>query len=78
MVQVPVQVRQPTPAEPQGYLDHMREFALTYEGRNQAKGRVIYEPTPDPTEDDGRMIRSMTLQGCATRLRRASRVRVRP
>lgn len=65
MVPVPVHVRQPTPVEPQGYLDHMREFALTYEGRNQAKGRVIYEPTPDPTEDDGRMIRSMTLEDIA-------------
>jgi uncharacterized protein (TIGR02391 family) len=65
MVPVPVHVRQPTPAEPQGYLDHMREFALTYKGRNQAKGRVVYMPTPDPAEDDGRMIRHMTLKNIA-------------
>lgn len=52
MVQIPAHVRQPTLAEPQGYLDHMYDFALTYKGRNQAKGRVIYEPLPDPAEDN--------------------------
>jgi Protein of unknown function (Hypoth_ymh) len=65
MVPIPAHVRQPTPAEPQWYLDHMCNFALTYRGRNQAKGRLIYLPTPDPTEDDGRIIRSMTLEGIA-------------
>jgi Protein of unknown function (Hypoth_ymh) len=66
MVQIPAHVRQPSPNEPQWFLDHMMAFALTYEGRNQAKGRVIQVPLPDPDEDDGRMIRSMTLEDIAT------------
>lgn len=65
MVLIPAHVRQPTPAEPQWYLDHMCNFALTYTGRNQAKGRVIYEPPPDPDEDDGRPIASLTLEDVA-------------
>jgi hypothetical protein len=65
MVLIPAHVRQPTPAEPQWYLDHMCNFALTYTGRNQAKGRVIYEPPPDPEEDDGRPIASLTLEDVA-------------
>jgi uncharacterized protein (TIGR02391 family) len=65
MVLIPSHMRQPTPAEPQGYLDHMREFALTYKGRNQARGRVIQAPLPDPAEDDGRSIATLTLEDVA-------------
>lgn len=62
MVQIPAHVRQPSPNEPQWFLDHMMAFALTYDGRNQAKGRVIQVPLPDPDEDDGRPIASLTLE----------------
>jgi uncharacterized protein (TIGR02391 family) len=65
MLQIPARLRQPTPDEPQTYLDHMREFALTYNGRNQARGRVIQAPVPDPLEDDGRPIASLTLEDVA-------------
>jgi hypothetical protein len=62
MVQIPAHVRQPSPDEPQWFLDHMMAFALTYDGRNQAKGRVIEVPLPDPDEDDERPIASLTLE----------------
>jgi hypothetical protein len=62
MVQIPAHVRQPSPNEPQWFLDHMMAFALTYDGRNQAKGRVIQVPLPDPDEDDERPIASLTLE----------------
>jgi hypothetical protein len=70
MVQVPSHVRQPSPDEPQWYLDHMRDFTLTYNGRNHAKGRVIQVPLPDPDEDDGKPIASLTLEYVAKSITR--------
>jgi hypothetical protein len=70
MVQIPAHVRQPSPDDPQGYLDHMRAFALTYEGRNHAKGRVIQVPLPDADEDDGKPIASLTLEYVAKSITR--------
>jgi hypothetical protein len=70
MVQIPAHVRQPSPNEPQWFLDHMMAFALTYEGRNHAKGRVIQVPLPDPDEDDERPIASLTLEYVAKSISR--------
>jgi hypothetical protein len=47
------------------YLNNIREFALTIAGRDRARGQIIYVPTPDQDEDDGRRIRSMTLENIA-------------
>ena len=65
LMQSPGRVRQITPAEPLDFLNNSRDFSLTYEGRNQAQGRVILVPLPDPAEDDGRMIASLTLEDIA-------------
>jgi uncharacterized protein (TIGR02391 family) len=64
-MQSPARVRQITPAEPLDYLNNTRDFTLTYAGRNQAQGRIVLTPLPDPAEDDGRMIASLTLEDIA-------------
>ncbi len=64
LMQPPGRARQITPAEPLG------DFSLTYEGRNQAQGRVILVPRPDPADDDGRMIASLTLEYIAKSITR--------
>jgi hypothetical protein len=61
----PAHVRQIQPHETQAYLQQMRDFALTYDGRNQARGRVIQVPLPDPAEDNGLPIASLTLEDVA-------------
>ena len=70
LMQSPGRVRQITPAEPLDFLNNSRDFSLTYEGRNQAQGRVILVPLPDPAEDDGRMIASLTLEYVAKSIAR--------
>jgi hypothetical protein len=70
MAQIPAHVRQPSPDEPQWFLDHMMAFALTYDGRNHAKGRVIQVPLPDSGEDDERPIASLTLEYVAKSITR--------
>lgn len=58
-------VRPITPNEPNDYLNNIRDFALTINGRDRARGTVIKAPTPDPDEDDGRLIAGLTLEGIA-------------
>jgi hypothetical protein len=70
LIQSPGRVRQITPAEPLDFLNNSRDFSLTYEGRNQAQGRVILIPPPDPGEDDGRVIASLTLEYVAKSITR--------
>jgi len=54
-----------SPDDPNDYLQNIRDFALTYKGRNQARGRVIQAPLPDPAEDDRRSIATLTLEDVA-------------
>jgi hypothetical protein len=54
-----------SPNDPNDYLNNIREFALTVSGRDRARGQIIQVPTPDPAEDDGRMIASLTLEEVA-------------
>lgn len=54
-----------TPNNPNDYLNNIREFALTISGRDRARGHIVQVPTPDPAEDDGRMIASLTLEEVA-------------
>ena len=58
-------VRPITPNEPHDYLSHLRDFALTIDGRDRARGQMLQVPVPDPAEDDGRMIASLTLEDVA-------------
>lgn len=38
------------------YLQQVRRFALTTAGQDRARGRLVFQPAPDPAEDDGRAI----------------------
>lgn len=58
-------VRPITPREPNDYLNNIREFALTIHGRDRARGQIVQVPTPDPAEDDGRIIATLTLEDVA-------------
>ncbi len=58
-------VREISPNDPNDYLNNIREFALTINGRDRARGQVIYVSTPDSDEDDGRPIASLTLEDVA-------------
>ncbi len=58
-------VREITPNEPHDYLNHLRDFALTVRGRDRARGQMLQVPMPEPAEDDGRMIASLTLEDVA-------------
>jgi hypothetical protein len=63
-------VRPITPNEPNDYLNNIRDFALTISGRDRARGTVVQVATPDPTEDDGRMIATLTLEDIARSISR--------
>jgi hypothetical protein len=62
---VPSHVRQIDPREPLHWLQNVRELALTVAGRDRARGQVIRVPLEDPGEDDGRTIRTSTLEQVA-------------
>lgn len=52
----------PPRVEDYEFLDTLREIQLTPFGRDRAVGRVVLVPLPDPSEDDGRPIASLTLE----------------
>lgn len=47
------------------WLQHLQNIRLTIAGRDRARGRVVYQPLPDPNEDDGRLIAGTTLEEVA-------------
>jgi class 3 adenylate cyclase len=47
------------------WLQQIGDIHLTLEGRERALGRVVYNDPPDPDEDDGRNIASLTLHEVA-------------
>jgi uncharacterized protein (TIGR02391 family) len=60
-----VRVAQPSPDNPLDYLQSIFRVALTIPGRDRARGRVVQVSLPDPSEDDGRLIRGSTLEDIA-------------
>ncbi len=58
-------VRPITPNEPNDYLNNIRDFALTIDGRDRARGQIVRISLPKPDEDDGRMIATLTLEDVA-------------
>jgi uncharacterized protein (TIGR02391 family) len=46
---------------PHLWLQGVRDFALTTDGQDRARGRVVIQPLPDASEDDGRPISSLIL-----------------
>ncbi len=55
----------PDPHDPNMYLQRIQDLDITIAGRDRAEGREFRRPPPDPAEDDGRMIRSSTLEDVA-------------
>jgi uncharacterized protein (TIGR02391 family) len=55
----------PDPNDPNMYLQRIQNLDITIAGRDRALGRAFRQPPPDPEEDDGRMIRSSTLEEVA-------------
>jgi len=55
----------PDPADPNMYLQRIQDLDITIAGRDRALGREFRQPPPDPDEDDGRIIRSSTLEDVA-------------
>jgi uncharacterized protein (TIGR02391 family) len=48
--------------DPNGYLQTISEFALTVQGQDRARGRMLARPQPEPGEDDGRPISELILR----------------
>ena len=55
----------PDPNDPNMYLQRIQDLDVTMPGRDRAEGREFRRPPPDPDEDDGRLIRSSTLEDVA-------------
>jgi uncharacterized protein (TIGR02391 family) len=51
--------------DPSQYLQALSDFALTVEGQDRARGRMIARPEPQPGEDDGRPISDLILREVA-------------
>lgn len=49
-------------ANPNLYLQAISDFALTVEGQDRARSRMIARPEPQPGEDDGRPISDLILR----------------
>jgi len=52
-------------ANPSYYLQQVSRFTLTTAGQDRARGRVVFQPPPDPSEDDGRPISRLILKQVA-------------
>ena len=52
-------------ADPNWYLQTISDFALTVEGQDRARGRMVVQPLPDPAEDDGRKLSNLILKEVA-------------
>jgi uncharacterized protein (TIGR02391 family) len=51
--------------DPNWYLQTVSDFALTVDGQDRARGRMVVQPLPDPTEDDGRKLSNLILKEVA-------------
>lgn len=52
-------------ADPNYYLQAISDFALTVEGQDRARGRMLARPEPMPGEDDGRPVSDLILREVA-------------
>jgi hypothetical protein len=71
LTKLPPQVRQLDPSDAQYYLQNVHYPALTFEGRNTARGRIIFVPPPEPDEDDGRSIPGLIIKDIAVSIQQA-------
>jgi uncharacterized protein (TIGR02391 family) len=49
-------------SNPHFYLQTLWAFALTVAGQDRARGQIVVQPGPDPSEDDGRLISDLLLR----------------
>lgn len=52
-------------AEPYNYLQTIWDFALTVTGQDRARGQVVIQPPPDPSEDDSSQLSGLILKQIA-------------
>ncbi len=52
-------------ADPHWYLQTLSEFALTVDGQDRARARIVVQPPPDPAEDDNRKISNFIIKQVA-------------
>src|SRR6266852_2719224 len=52
-------------ADPHWYLQTLSEFALTVDGQDRARGRLVVQPPRDPAEDDGRKLSKLIVEQVA-------------
>jgi uncharacterized protein (TIGR02391 family) len=52
-------------SNPHLWLQQVRRFALTTAGQDRARGRIVFRPPADPSEDDGRPISRLILKQVA-------------
>lgn len=71
LTKLPPQVRQLDPRDAQYFLQNVYNPALTFDGRNAARGRIIFLPTPEPDEDDGRSIPGLIIKDIALSIQQA-------
>jgi uncharacterized protein (TIGR02391 family) len=55
----------PDPNDANAYLQRIQDLDITIAGRDRAEAREFRHEPPDPEEDDGRLIRSSTLEDVA-------------
>jgi hypothetical protein len=48
--------------DPNWYLQTLSDFALTVAGQDRARRRVVVQPLPDPSKDDGRKISDLIFR----------------
>ena len=65
LTKIPPTVPPFNPHEAHHYLQNMHNPTLTIPGRDRACGRIVERPWPEPGEDDGRLIRALTLNEIA-------------
>lgn len=56
--------------DPNYYLQQIQDLALTPEGQDRARGRMIERPAPAPGEDDGHELSDLVLQQAAAMITR--------
>jgi len=71
LTQLPSQVRQLHPNEPQHYLQNLQNMTLTIAGRDRARNQMVELPWPVPGEDDGRSIPGLLIKDIAVSIQQA-------
>lgn len=58
--------REPNATDANYYLQQIQDLALTVAGQDRARGQVVLQPFPDPSEDDGHDLSDLILRRVAS------------